>query len=197
MQVVEQDVLEPLLVGQPDVALPAQHVTGVVERLVDVVPPEVAAEPVQGEQREQERDLEEQPTAEPPAPPDADVRPHLDAPRRHARDRTPIRSVVGGAIQSGHGGSGDGGDRPDRPRRLRRRLPTRPLRAAPAGGPRLLARADGAHARRRGLLVGGHLRRDRGRAARSGRPTPRSEAATGPHGGTLLQDIEVAGLSSR
>ena len=61
--------------------------------------------------------------------------------------------------------------------------------AAPARGAGVLARADRAHARRRGLLVGRHLRGNACGAARSGRRTRRRRAVDRPYGGTLLQDL--------
>ena len=68
---------------------------------------------------------------------------------------------------------------------------------APPRGAGVVARAHRAHARRRGVLVGRHLRRGARGAARPRRPTRRSGAATGRYGGTLLQDLAVAGARAQ
>ena len=52
-----------------ETVLEVQDLAGVAERVVDLVTPEVAPEPVQGQQREQHDDLDEQAAAVAAAPP--------------------------------------------------------------------------------------------------------------------------------
>ena len=68
---VECLLLQPLLVGQAERALEMEDVVGMVEGGEDLVAPEVAAEPVQGQQGEQHRHLDEEAPAVATVPPGA------------------------------------------------------------------------------------------------------------------------------